>query len=225
MKRGYFVTGTDTAVGKTLISAALLRAFAQRGERVIGMKPIAAGAEGAGENLYYADVRALCRVSNVTAPIDWINPYRFEPAVAPHIAAAKAGATISIETICDAFKRLQALSDVVIVEGVGGFKVPLGQELDTSDLARALALPIILVVGMRLGCLNHALLSQESIRAQGLTVAGWVANTIDPHMSMYEENLDTLRRKLAAPLIAVVPHLSYGDAEQGRLTLDVSPLV
>ncbi len=208
MKHAYFVTGTDTGVGKTLVSSALLRAFAARGCSTVGMKPVAAGCEPGHNGLCCEDVESLIAAANCAAPREWINPYAFEPPIAPHIAAAQAGVEIDIGTIVAAFAKLRESADVVIVEGVGGFRVPLNAGQDTADLALALGLPVILVVGMRLGCLNHALQTAEAIRARGLELAGWVANTIDASMSFFPENLDALQTRLDCPLLAELPHLA-----------------
>ena len=166
--RGFFVTGTDTGVGKTLIACALLNAFAAAGRRVAGMKPVAAGADETAEGLVNADVRLLRGASSVAAPLALVNPYCFMPPVAPHIAAERAGVTIDLKRIAQAFAQLAAIADVVIVEGAGGFCVPLNRHEDAADLACRLGLPVILVVGLRLGCLNHALLTAQAVRARGL---------------------------------------------------------
>lgn len=200
--RGLFVTGTDTGVGKTLVACALLHAFAQRGSRVIGMKPVAAGAQLINGIRVNHDVEQLIAASNVSAPHDLINPYCFEPPIAPHIAADLQNTDIKNKTLCQSYERLSALADWVVVEGAGGFCVPLNDHETSADLARQLALPVVLVVGMRLGCLNHALLTVEAIRARGLALAGWVANHIDPSMAQADANVAALHARLAAPLIA-----------------------
>jgi len=198
----WFITGTDTEVGKTFVTSALLLALRDKGTRAIGMKPVAAGTDADGKN---DDVEALIAASGVSAPRELINPYLFAPAIAPHIAAAEEGRSIDIAHIVTAFTTLRSMADTVLVEGVGGFCVPLGPHSDTADLAEALALPVILVVGMRLGCINHALLSQQAIAARGLRLSGWIANRIDPNMSRFEENLATLEQRTNAPLLAVIP--------------------
>jgi dethiobiotin synthetase len=206
MGAGIFVTGTDTGVGKTLVSCALLRAFAGRGLRAVGMKPVAAGCQlrdGRWEN---EDVDALLAASSVAATADDINPYRFEPAIAPHIAAARAGVPISLDRIHASYRALLGRADRVVVEGAGGLLVPLGDGKDFTHLARLLDLPAVLVVGMRLGCLNHALLTAQCLRGHGLALAGWVANTLDPAMPEFAANLRTLEAVLEAPLLGVVPH-------------------
>jgi dethiobiotin synthetase len=205
--RGFFVTGTDTGVGKTLVACALLHAFAARGLRAIGMKPVAAGANLEGGVLLNEDVAALVAASNVAAPRELQNPYCFAPPIAPHIAAAHAGVAIDIERVREAYARLEARADVVVVEGAGGFRVPLGNSVDTADLARLLGLPVVLVVGMRLGCLNHALLTADAIAAAGLPIAGWVANHIDPDMTHATENVQALEARLRAPLLSRIHYV------------------
>ncbi|MCX7628526.1 MAG: dethiobiotin synthase [Methylophilaceae bacterium] len=201
-----FVTGTDTGVGKTLVSCMLLRAYAARGLRAAGMKPVASGCLKQGEALVSEDAQALQAASSVPLTLAQINPYAFEPPVAPHLAAALVGQTIDLELIHAAYLALCARAEVVVVEGVGGFRVPLNARQDTADLVGMLGLPVVLVVGMRLGCLNHALLTAEAILARGLMLAGWVANRIDPHMALFEENLAALEERLPAPCWGVIPY-------------------
>lgn len=219
-----FVTGTDTEVGKTFVSCVLLRALAAGGRRVVGMKPVAAGAvrlpDGRLDN---DDVRALAAASSLTVAPALRNPYCFEPAVAPHIAAAEAGVRIDLARIVSAFGQLAAQADAVVVEGVGGFRVPLGHGEDTAGLAVALGLPVVLVVGLRLGCLNHAMLSAEAIAARGLRLIGWIGNAIDPAMARPAENLVALTEGLPAPCLGVLPHAPGVSPERlvDHLTLDV----
>ena len=203
-KLGFFITGTDTDVGKTYIASALVRHFAQQGNSVVGMKPVAAGAELVDGRLLNSDVAALMQASNVDAPVAFINPYVFAPAMAPHIAAEQAGVTVSLEKIQQAFDCLQAQADVVVVEGAGGFRVPINRQATMADLAVQLNLPVIMVVGIRLGCINHALMTAGSIKAAGLNLAGWVANSIDPNMLAMEENIATLKAMIKSPCIAEV---------------------
>ncbi len=210
--QGFFVTGTDTGVGKSLASAALLHAFAALGYRAVGMKPVAAGADLIDGVWCNEDVLQLQAASNVAANAAWVNPYLLRRPLAPHIAAEIQGVSIELPRIVDAYAQLAALADVVVVEGAGGFRVPLTATRDSADLAQHLALPMILVVGMRLGCLNHALLTAEAITARGLRLAGWVANRIDPDMAAYEENLAALRSRLGCPLLAELPHVPQPDA-------------
>ncbi len=196
MTTAFFVTGTDTEIGKTHVACLLLKQYAAQGLKVIGMKPIAAGCELVNDEWVNDDVQRLIAASNVKAPIDLINPYRFKEPIAPHLAAENAGVTIQIETILDAFQQLSAMADVVIVEGAGGFLVPLNKNDSMADLAMALGVPTILVVGMRLGCINHSLLTVEAIKARGLALHGWVANHIDPEMDVQKENIRTITEQL-----------------------------
>ena len=197
---GVFVTGTDTGVGKTVACVALLRGCAAGGLRAVGMKPVAAGLEpGAAHN---DDVLALARASGIDAPPDERNPYAFREPIAPHLAAAHEGVRIDLGVIVSAYRRLHARAGVVVVEGAGGALVPLGAHEDMLDIPRALRLPVILVVGLRLGCLNHALLSALAIRARGLDLAGWIATRIDPAMACADENLAWLDAALPAPRLA-----------------------
>jgi dethiobiotin synthetase len=212
LREGVFVTGTDTGVGKTLFTCALLRAYARQGLRAVGMKPVAAGAVLDDGALINEDVVALRAASNVAAPAELVNPYCFEPPIAPHIAAAEQGVTIDLTLIASSYERLAALADRVVVEGAGGFLVPLGERLDTAALARRLALPVVIVVGMRLGCLNHALLTAAAVRAAGLRLAGWVASHVDPDMAYADDNVDALKARMAAPLIARIPYTRAPDA-------------
>jgi len=209
--KGFFITGTDTGVGKTLFSAALLHALGGLGIRATGMKPVAAGAELRDAVWINADVAMLAAASPIAVPPELANPYLFREPIAPHVAADHKGVTIEIPRIACALEALGGLADFVVVEGVGGFRVPLGSGRDTADLAVRLGLPLILVVGMRLGCLNHALLTAEAIAARELTLAGWVANRIEPDMPAYEENLATLTDLLGAPLLAELPTMASPD--------------
>lgn len=211
MKKAYFVTGTDTGVGKTLVTSALLHAFARQGNKVVGMKPVAAGCETTPHGLSCEDVEQLQAQSNVAAPLNLVNPYALAPSIAPHLAAEQDGVEIDLDVIVSSFTALREMSDVVLVEGVGGFMVPLNAAQDTADLAARLSLPVILVVGMRLGCINHALLSAQAIRLKGLRLAAWVANRIDPAMKAFDETLHALEARLAAPLLGVVPCLVKAD--------------
>lgn len=205
MQASYFIIGTDTNVGKTYIASALIKHFVSAGHQTVGMKPLASGCNITPEGeLLNDDVLALTAASNVGAPLDLINPYRFAPAIAPHIAAAQAGQSVDCTQIMQAYQQLGALADVVVVEGAGGFLVPLNEQQTIADLAVMLNIPIILVVGMRLGCINHALLTVEAIKARGLTLAGWVANLVDPDMPVFAENLASLQQRIVAPCLSVV---------------------
>jgi dethiobiotin synthetase len=218
--RGFFVTGTDTGVGKTLVACAVLRAFARTGKSVVGMKPIAAGRE-AGR---IADVEALARASTVSAGPQIVNPYAFEPAIAPHIAAELAGMEIDLEAIARAYGELSRMADIVVVEGVGGFLVPLNAAQTGADLATRLRLPIVIVVGMRLGCLNHALLTRRQIKDSRLRCAGWVANCILPDMPYLDRNVRALEQRLDCPLLGVVPFRQNPSAAQAAKLLSLEPL-
>lgn len=199
MTGGVFVTGTDTGVGKTAVACALLKRSVGAGFRAVGMKPVAAG--GGPEN---PDIAALAAAGNVEAPLWARCPYAFAEAIAPHLAARSAGVAIGMERIARSFEALRALADVVVVEGAGGALVPLDDRRDMLDLARELRLPVLMVVGMRVGCLNHALLTASAIRARGLELVGWIANSIDPAMARVDENVTVLERRLSAPRLASI---------------------
>ena len=201
-----YVTGTDTGIGKTRASCALLRSFALAGKRAIGMKPVASGCEVTAHGLRNDDALQLIAAGNVTAPYADINPYAFADPIAPHLAAADEGVAIDLQTIFEAYRRLRQASDVVVVEGVGGWCAPLGAQGMQADLVRALELPVVLVVGLRLGCLNHALLSVRAIEADGCTLAGWIGNRIDADMLRAEGNIDTLKPRIDAPLLGILEH-------------------
>ena len=207
-----FITGTDTGVGKTLVSAALLHALARHHPRVVGMKPVAAGTELIDGVPANDDVLALRAASSCRVPPELDNPVLLPDPVSPHIAAARAGVRIDIAHLVACHRALAKLADAVVVEGAGGFQVPLSATETGADLAQALGLPVVLVVGLRLGCLTHALLTVESIRARGLTLAGWVANHVDPAMLAQQDNIDFLQQRLQAPLLASIPHLLAPDA-------------
>lgn len=213
----YFVIGTDTNVGKTYIAAGLVKHFVDLGFNTVAMKPVASGCDmlqtaSLPPVLMNADVTALLAASNMQVPLSLVSPYRFAPPIAPHIAAAQAGVDISIEHIAAAYQQLAAMAEVVIVEGAGGFFVPLSADATLADLAVKLDIPIILVVAMRLGCINHALLTVAAIEARGLKFAGWIANTVDADMDRFAENLASLQQRIAAPCLSVV-------AWQGQVTL------
>jgi dethiobiotin synthetase len=219
----WFVTGTDTEIGKSLCSAALLHAFAHQGKRVAGMKPIAAGATWAGEHWHNDDVALITAASNVAIAPELVCPYLLHEAVAPHIAAAGEGIHFDLDHIGSCLKQIRGQTEITIVEGVGGFRVPLTDSQDTADLAVQLGLPVILVVGMRLGCISHALLTVEAIQARGLTLAGWIANQIDPGMRHVAANMATLKARIAAPLLGHIPHLVPADPRMAveHLNLDL----
>ncbi|WP_297574758.1 dethiobiotin synthase [uncultured Deefgea sp.] len=202
----FFVTGTDTDVGKTVASAQLIRGFVNAGFKTVGMKPAASGCIRSGDILINADVEMHRAASNVQAPAALCSPYLFEPAISPHIAAQEAGVVIDLQHLKNCAQQLTTLADRVIIEGAGGWFAPLSTQATIADLATILQAPVIMVVGMRLGCLNHAMLTAKAIEQQGLTLAGWIANPVDPLFSRYDENLAHLKQQLAAPLLA---ELSY----------------
>jgi dethiobiotin synthetase len=214
-----FVTGTDTGVGKTLVSAALLHNLARHHARVVGMKPVAAGLIEHQGQMVSEDVLALRTASTLKVPPELDNPVALPEPLSPHLAARHAGRIVTVADLLAPALTLQQQADALVVEGAGGWRVPINDVETLADLARALKAPVLLVVGMRLGCLNHAMLTAEAIRADGLTLAGWVANHVDPQMACADENLATLRERLGAPLWGVVPWSATPDA--ARITLDL----
>lgn len=207
--RGVFVTGTDTGVGKTQVAIALIHALRAQGLRVAAMKPVSAGSAPGELN---EDVVALMQAANVVADLCDINPYAFAEPVAPHIAAQQAGVRIGLDRIAAAYDRLAAVADVVVVEGAGGWRVPLNEREDMADLAQRLGLPVLLVVGLRLGCLSHALLTAESIERGPAPWAGWVSNQVDGAMICSAENIAALRARLPGPCLGIQAHLPLADA-------------
>ena len=199
-----FVTGTDTGCGKTRVSCALLQAFAAAGHSVAGMKPIATGAVSVGGTLVNEDVEALIAASNVSLPRADINPYLFEPPCSPHIAAAGAGATIDAEVIAAALRRCAANADHVVVEGVGGWCVPAAPDLWLEHIVQRLQLPVLLVVGIRLGCINHGVLTARAVAAARLPLLGWIANIVDPTIFALDEVIASLSASIDAPRLAVL---------------------
>ena len=220
-RRGYFITGTDTGVGKTAVTLGLMALLQAQGKTVAAMKPVASGCERGAAGLVNDDARQLQRQSSVALPYALVNPYAFEPPIAPHIAAARAGVALSIGTIRSAFDVIAGRTDCVLVEGVGGWLVPLNGAETLADLAVALGLEVILVVGIRLGCLNHALLTAESILSSGCVPAGWVANRLPPDTEAAEENINALKTRLSFPLLGEVPAMERPWPRQvaGYLTL------
>jgi len=217
----FFVTGTDTGVGKTLCSAALLHALARRHARVVGMKPVAAGLVEHAGRLVSEDVLALRAASTLAVPPELDNPVALPEPLSPHLAARRAGVIVRVADLLVPAKALAEMSDALVVEGAGGWRVPLNDEGETlADFARTLGAPVVLVVGLRLGCLNHALLTAEAIRADGLHLAGWIANRVDPQMACADENLATLRQWLGAPLLGDVPWSPSPDPRNIQLNLD-----
>jgi len=214
MKRHLFVTGTDTGVGKTVVSCALMHALRTRNLKVAGMKPVASGSDHTSDGLRNADALALMAASTVGADYATVNPLCLEPAIAPHLAARQLGIAIDIYRLRPAFDRLAALADIVVVEGAGGWRVPLEPGGYLSDLPESWQLDVVLVVGMRLGCINHAVLTAEAITRGPCRLAGWVANSLDPAMPLFDENLATLRALLPAPCLGVLPFMGTPDPVQ-----------
>ncbi|MBT8117868.1 MAG: dethiobiotin synthase [Gammaproteobacteria bacterium] len=218
--RGIFVTGTDTGIGKTVVSLGLMQALQDRGLSVAGMKPLASGCEPTAAGLRNDDALRLQRQSSIALDYDAVNPYALEPAIAPHLAARAAGVNVEIEVIHEAYQILAAQVDCVVVEGVGGWRVPLNDREEVADLANRLGLDICLVVGMRLGCLNHALLTASAIENSGCSLAGWVANQLPPLMEEAEANINTLKDKLSFPLMGIVPAFDCLDVNTVANAID-----
>ena len=221
---GLFLTGTDTGCGKTEIACGVMHYLRTRGVRVAGMKPVASGAAVIDGKLINEDASLIRAQQSGKTPYDWVNPYAFAPPVAPHLAAADVGVEIDFETIRESAEHLFERRDFILVEGVGGWRVPLSGGRTVAHLAAYLRLPVILVVGLKLGCINHALLSAEAIRHDGLDLAGWVANVVEPSMLLQQENIETLISVLGAPLLGVVPHLSPVEAKRVAGYLDLTAL-
>ncbi|WP_347261891.1 dethiobiotin synthase [Rudaea sp.] len=211
MSRAVYITGTDTGAGKSVAAATLLAALNANGVRTVGMKPVASGCERTAAGLRNADAELLIAHSAGAPAYANVNPYAFADPIAPHLAAAKAGIEIDLTRIDAAFAALSTNAQFAVVEGVGGWMAPLGPRLMQADLVRALHLPVILVVGLRLGCLNHALLSARAIRADGAELAGWIASGVDTQMARREDNLATLRERLGAPCLGVLPYAAAPD--------------
>lgn len=222
MSKSWFVTGTDTEVGKTAISCALLAAAGKAGLRTAAIKPVAAGCDADGRN-----EDALQLINNMTETLDYsqVNPVALDEAIAPHIAAQREGRRLQADRLAGLCRGVMSGSaDFVLIEGAGGWRVPINRRETLADLAVALQVPVVMVVAMRLGCINHALLTAEAIRRDGLQLAAWVANQPGEPMNCYEENLDTLRNLLPAPLLGEVPHLSPFDASQAATYIDLGHL-
>ena len=225
MIRGIFVTGTDTECGKTEVALALVRGLQERGIRTAGFKPVAAGANWCDGKLQNADALALKAAGAGEFPYSTINPYCFEPAVAPHLAAAEAGVTIDPETVLSACKELASGCDFVVAEGAGGWRVPLAPRMDMQELALVLGFPVLLVVGLRLGCLNHALLSEQAVRASGAPLVGWIGSQVDPGMSRLNKNVESLIGQLRVPCLGILPHPSSQETLEVGIPLDLDALL
>ncbi|GGO69789.1 dethiobiotin synthase [Bowmanella pacifica] len=220
----FFVTGTDTEVGKTFVSRAMLTQFKNRRLKTAAFKPVASGCENTPDGLRNDDALTLQATSSLPLDYEWVNPFAFEAPIAPHLAAAEAGISIDINQLVEAQQRLSALApDVLLVEGAGGWRLPLGEGQFMSDFVIRQNMPVILVVGMRLGCLNHALLTAEAIRRDGLPLAGWVANQVDVDMPLLAENQAFLKAHIDAPLLGCIPRLSNPD--MAARYLDLTPII
>ena len=224
MDGGVFVTGTDTGSGKTIVSLALIKALSALGLRVAGFKPVAAGADWRDGELRNDDALALRAAGVPGLSYAMVNPYCFAPAIAPHLAAAEVGCVIDPAAILAARDALAARCDFVVAEGAGGWRVPLSPELDMQALALALDWPVLLVVGLRLGCLNHALLSEQAIRASGVSFVGWIGSQVDPEMPRLNDNIETLKSILAAPCLGVIPHPASREPLQQCIPLRLESL-
>ena len=225
MKR-LFITGTDTEIGKTVVATGLVRAAAQAGVRTVGLKPVAAGCETIDGALVNDDARQLMLASNVELDYATVNPIALEPAIAPHIAAEQANIAINSRVLKVHYERnLPEEVDFAIFEGAGGWFVPLNEYETFQDFALGLNLEVVLVVGMKLGCINHALLSVQAIKAAGLALVGWIANFPQPEMAVAEENLDALMRRIDAPLLGIVPHLASTAADEVAKHLNIKALL
>lgn len=221
-----FVTGTDTEVGKSVACGALLQAFAARGFTTAGFKPVSAGCEWDGRQWVNQDAALLQRQASLSLPLSQINPYAFEAPIAPHIAATQQGIHIDLGRLDEAFTQIRASgAEQLVVEGAGGWRLPLGGGRFLSDWVKRQRLPVVLVVGMRLGCLNHALLTVEAIRRDGLTLAGWIANRCVPEQACYAENLATLKELMQAPLLGELPFCESPEEAPLGDRLDVTPLL
>ena len=203
--KGFFITGTDTGVGKTMVAVALTRALVARGLRTAVMKPVAAGMVLTPQGPRNDDALELLGQSNVDAPYEDVNPWLLNTPASPHLAARHDGVSISPERILAAHRRLAARSDLMLVEGAGGWLAPISSVATMADIAEKLGLPVVLVVGMRLGCLNHALLTREAIRSSGLPFAGWIANKLAVEMPLANANIESLTTRFRVPPLAVVP--------------------
>ena len=228
----YFVTGTDTDSGKTFVSSAVLAAVSKHfagsesQKTTIGFKPIASGCEKTQQGLRNSDALSLMQNSTKKLPYKTINPISFEPAIAPHIAAEQVGFELSAHTVKQYLNQdMFSMADFCLIEGAGGWHLPLNNQECLSEVISELNMPVILVVGMKLGCLNHALLTQAAIERDGLTIAGWVANAVDENMAVREENLESLKEMIKAPFLGFIPHLKQGTVTDATKYLDITALL
>jgi len=223
--KSLFVTGTDTGIGKTTVACALVRAFNAHGAPALGMKPVASGCRQTPAGLRNDDAERLIAAGPHALSYSDVNPYAFAAPIAPHVAAADAGVDISLATIARAYAQLRAQAGMIIVEGAGGWMAPLSDPLMQRDLVCALDLDVVIVVGLRLGCINHALLTTRAVLADGCRVAGWIANRIDPHMLRAEDSIATLRARIDAPLLGVLAHAASEEQARDALAEGIAPLI
>ncbi len=225
MKKGYFIAGTDTGIGKTFVSCAMLHAFALKGVNVGAMKPIAAGCDQTIDSWRNDDALQLMKHTNVELSYQQVNPVALPTPIAPHLAIEHLNQAVTIEKLTRYFEHIQNSADYFIVEGAGGWQVPLNETESMADIPKAFGLDVILVIGMRLGCLNHALLTAAAIEQSGNHLVGWIANIIDPSMLMIEENILTLRKRIKAPLLGTLPHMDTKEIDAASKKLDVDFLL
>lgn len=221
MARGYFITGTDTDVGKTYVAQCLIKAFREQNYLIAGFKPVASGGRYSGGRLQNEDAELLMQQSNVKIPYELINPYCFEPAIAPHIAAKRQDCVVSLDVIKSSYQQIAKQSDVVIVEGAGGWCVPLSESLSFNEIPAELDLPVILVVGLKLGCINHALLTQAAILQTGCKLAGWVANEVHLGFEEKKENINFLKKNLQAPFLGTINFDAQNNIANSYKILDI----
>lgn len=217
-----FITGTDTDCGKTHVACALMSAYKSQGLRVIGFKPVASGSQEVAGKLINEDVERLTAHANVQLPVEVVNPYIFEPPISPHFAAAQAGEEIELEKIVNAYEECRKAADIVIVEGAGGWRVPLSPTLDIAALATTLNIPTVVVCGLRLGCINHMLLTINDIRRQGAEISAWVANQIDPHYANIEATVKTITQATSIPLLANLDFQSRPEPSAAAQSIDLA---
>jgi dethiobiotin synthetase len=221
---GYFITGTDTEIGKTLTTLALMQSLKKAGRQVGGMKPVASGCVRTRSGLRNDDAMRIKSMADIEVPYDLVNPYAFEAAVAPHVIAEQEGINIDLSRIKSCYNKLSESVDIVVVEGVGGWRVPLGQEQAVPDMVRALALPVVMVVGMKTGCINHAVLTAEAIKHDGMQLLAWVANQVDPEYSTLLPTMDYLNTKLKIPMLGHIPFMAEPDLDEITACIDLKQL-
>lgn len=225
MASGFFITGTDTNIGKSLVSASLVHALALREYSVVGLKPVATGCIQTEEGLRNEDAEMLMKYASVELPYETVNPYAFELPVSPNLAANHSRTNISMEKIIGSYQAAAARADWVIVEAVGGWMVPFNDNETVEDMALAVNLPVILVVGTRLGCINHAILTMDRIRESGVQVAGWVANIMQRNVDLLPDVIDTLRLRLNLPLVGIIPPYRHVNPERVANHLSIERLL